>query len=55
MVDHYKMDSDNLNQVEIKCYELQLIKELKKEYEKIKAKLIQEIYDEFRIEFLKNT
>jgi len=44
-----------LNIIEIKCYELQLIKELKKEYDKVKEELIKEIYEEFKGEFLKNT
>ena len=47
------MESDKLNIIEIKCYELQLIKELKVEYDKIKTELIKEIYEEFINEYLK--
>ena len=40
------MESEKNNIIEIKCYELQLIKELKKNYDKIKSDLVKEIYDE---------
>lgn len=49
------MEPDKLNIIEIKCYELQLIKKLKKEYDKIKEELIKEIYEEFINEYFKNT
>ena len=47
------MNSDDFNTIEIKCYELKIIKELKKEYENIKDKLVHEIYDEFINEIYK--
>ena len=48
MYDRKRME---VKSIDIKCYELQLLKNLENEYNFIKQKLLKEIYDEILMEY----